>query len=93
MLTKYHTRIPFGVETIIKQHHGTRDGIGFSTYPMSISPLALLFMVAEEWVHLILKAEELNIKLERKEILQKLRLKYKGFSYDPILRALEDLTI
>jgi hypothetical protein len=93
MISKFHSKLPFGVDTIIKQHHGARDGVGFSSYPQSISPLALIFMVAEEWVHMYLKSEQQNIKLERHQILQKLRLKYKGFSYDPIFKALENLVI
>jgi hypothetical protein len=93
MIHKFHSQLPFGVDTIIKQHHGARDGIGFSAYPMSISPLALIFMVAEEWVHMYLKSEQLKIGIDRKDIMEKLRLKYKGFSYDPILKSLEELAV
>jgi hypothetical protein len=93
IVNTYHSRLPFGVDTIIKQHHGSRDGIGFSTYPSSISPLALIFMVCEDWVHLYLKSEKLNIKIERQEILNRLKIKYKGAPYNPIHEILEDLTI
>ena len=93
ILNKYYTSLPFGVETIVKQHHGTRDGVGFSAYPMSVSPLALVFLVAEEWVGYILKAEALGMHLSKEEALDKIKLKYKGFSYQNIIKAIKDLSI
>jgi hypothetical protein len=93
ILNKYYTSLPFGVETIVKQHHGSRDGVGFCSYPMSISPLALVFLVAEEWVGYILKAEALGAHLSKEEALDKIKLKYKGFSYQNIIKAIKHLSI
>jgi hypothetical protein len=93
MLTKYYSNLPLGVETIIKQHHGARDGIGFNQAPMSISPLALVFMVAEEWVKEILNAEQLNKSMSGQEILAKLKPKFKAMAFQNIIKALEDLTV
>lgn len=93
LLNKYYTSLPFGVDTIVKQHHGTRDGIGFNAYPLSISPLALVFMVAEEWVHHVLLAEKLKMNISRSEILDRLHFKFKGISFQNILKALEDLSL
>ncbi len=93
LLNKYYTSLPMGVDTIVKQHHGTRDGIGFNAYPLSISPLALVFIVAEEWVHHILLAEKLKMNISRADVFDRLRIKFKGVSFQNILKALEDLSL
>ncbi len=47
---------PMGADAIIKQHHGAHNGVGFpDAYSNSISPLAMVFIVAEEYVHYLLK--------------------------------------
>ncbi len=47
---------PMGADIIIKQHHGAQNGIGFpKDFPSNLSPLAMVFMVAEEYVHYMLK--------------------------------------
>lgn len=93
ILNKFYASLPFGVETIVKQHHGTRDGIGFNSYPNSVSPLALVFMVAEEWVHHILIAEKTREVLQKVEVLDKLRAKYKSTAFQNIIKAIEDLAV
>lgn len=60
ILTKFKSRVPLGLETIIKQHHGARDGIGFDSFSQNISPLALVFLVADEWATLMLKSEKMG---------------------------------
>jgi hypothetical protein len=93
LMSKYYTSLPMGVETIVKQHHGNRYGMGFAHHPSTISPLALLYIITDEWVSLILKAERRKLPLTRSESLSIIKNKYKGVMYAEIIDALNDLTI
>ena len=91
IVSQYKSMIPMGVDTIIKQHHGSRDGIGFSPSPQSISPLALIFLVADEWITNILWAEDKGVRTEKNQLLNIVRNKYKTLSYEKIIAALEKI--
>lgn len=45
-----HKELPLGIETIVKQHHGSKMGDSLDTISVGISPLAILFILVEEWV-------------------------------------------
>ncbi len=93
IMSKYYTSLPMGVETIVKQHHGNRYGMGFAHNPSTISPLALVYIISDEWVSLILKSEKRKLNLTRSESLSIIKSKYKGLMYAEIIDALNDLTI
>jgi hypothetical protein len=93
IMSKYYTSLPFGVETIVKQHHGNRYGNDFAQNPATISPLALVYIISDEWVTLILKAERRKLPLTRAESLSIIKNKYKGMMFQEIIGALNDLTI
>lgn len=61
-LLKSHPGVPFGVDSIILQHHGVQNGVGFPTDHLDnrISPLAIVFRVAEDYVHQLLSVEKPN---------------------------------
>lgn len=73
--------LPIGAEKIILQHHGTRNGIGFSSVLLpEITPLARLFYIAHDFVDHILQVEESGEKnpgVKTKEIIAELGEKYK----------------
>ncbi len=92
IVTLYKKIIPMGVDTIIKQHHGSRNGIGFSAAPQSISPLALIFLVADEWVTTIMSAEETGTIVSKDQLINIVRNKYKTLSFEKIINALEKIT-
>src|SRR5690606_12585819 len=49
---------PMGADQIIRQHHGTLNGIGFSEHwGNNISPISIVFIVAEEFTRIIMKRE------------------------------------
>lgn len=49
---------PMGTDQIIRQHHGQLNGIGFSDhYGANVSPMAIVFIVAEEYTRIIMKRE------------------------------------
>lgn len=50
--------LPVGIDTLIKQHHGSKMGDGLGKMSMSISPLAILFVIVENYTHFILTQPE-----------------------------------
>lgn len=54
MLQRY-PGLPSGVDLIIKQHHGTTNGMGFTDYyKANISQMAIMFIILEEFVGKVL---------------------------------------
>jgi hypothetical protein len=82
--------IPSEVSRIIKQHHGSINGIGF---PKQIHPqvtqLSLVFMLAEEFSHRILlsKGGKLNVV----SILQEIKDKYQTTKLHEYIDTLKNL--
>ena len=53
---------PIGADALIRQHHGQMNGVGFAkNYSGQISPLAIVFIVAESFVHGVLKNTTVKI--------------------------------
>ena len=73
-------KIPLGVESIIKQHHGNSSGIGFVAETSSLTPLALIYMMSEDVARklILTKKEKKNITAE--EIYKSIEDKYSGNS-------------
>ncbi len=68
-LVRDYPDAPFEVDKIILQHHGQRNGVGFTKdIHSSISPLARLFFTAQEFSHRFLSGEYKKIS----EILESL---------------------
>lgn len=68
--------MPFGADTIIMQHHGARNGIGFNEDPPNnLSPLAIVFIICEEFIHAVLK--EGPAKIDPEKIIEKIYFKHK----------------
>lgn len=83
-------RAPIGAETIIKQHHGARDGKGFPRhFGENISPLAIIFIVCEAFTHQLLKNEEQTMDCE--EIIQKIHYRFTSEKYANVVHALSKL--
>ena len=90
LVSKY-PHAPMGVDTIIRQHHGVTHGLGFSeTYGANLSPLAVVFILAEEFTQSIINSgQELNIK----DILKDLRQRYTTQRFQKIIDAFEKVAI
>ncbi|MCP4913579.1 MAG: hypothetical protein GY909_10705 [Oligoflexia bacterium] len=57
--------VAFGVDQLILQHHGSLNGLGFSktdALDNRLSPLAIVFIVVESFVHHLLKNENTEVK-------------------------------
>ena len=81
---------PMGASTIIRQHHGIMNGLGYSdSYSGSLSPLAIVFMVAEKAAHLVLESEfeELN----RMKIMYDLEKVFKTKRFEKMLEAISEV--
>jgi hypothetical protein len=70
------SHLPFGSDTIIMQHHGTRNGIGFNPEPPNnLSPLAIVFFVCEQFINMIQESD--MTKTDPQELLEKIHFRHK----------------
>ena len=84
-------RAPMGAEQIIKQHHGMTNGLGFAdNFGANLSPLAIVFILAEDFTHeILIKNNDFNIKLK----LAEMRKRYSTQRFQKIINALETLVM
>ena len=82
---------PMGADQIIRQHHGTLNGIGFSEhYGNNVSPVAIVFIVAEEFTRIILKSE--NGPFDRPEMLRELKEEFPTSRFQKVIDILKNIT-
>ncbi len=82
---------PMGVDQLIRQHHGTLNGIGFSEHwGNNVSPMSVVFIVAEEFTRIILKREAGS--LNRGEMLRELREAFPTTRFQKVIDLLESIT-
>lgn len=82
------SKLPQGVDLIVKQHHGQTNGIGFpEKLSASISPLAIFFIVVEHFSALILECRD---KIPFEFIFDELYKKHTLPSYRKVVDALRD---
>jgi HD-GYP domain-containing protein (c-di-GMP phosphodiesterase class II) len=94
VLIQTYPKLPQGVDLIIKQHHGVPNGVGFAeVLTTSISPMAIFFMVVEDFATNILGIEEAreNIVSAMREAVKPLKVKYQMPSYRKIVTEIEAL--
>lgn len=93
-LVQSYPRLPQGVDVIIKQHHGATNGVGFpESLTAAISPLAIFFMVVEDFATKILemKGPEEHLAQSMRQALVPLKEKYQLPSYRKIVTEIENL--
>lgn len=79
--------MPSEVSRLIKQHHGSANGVGFETELNSqITKLSMIFMVAEEFSMEILKSKD--SKLNVKSALEGINAKYGNAKIKEIIEVL-----
>lgn len=81
---------PIGTDIIIMQHHGSASGQGFAkTFTNSVSPLAIVFIVAEEFTNLILEHNTAeDIASHKTEMIEKLNQKFTRSKFQKIIETL-----
>ena len=86
-------KIPHGADTIIMQHHGTKNGIGFTeNYPDDISTLAKVVIVAEAFAEQFLKQTEQG-QFNLDDTLSYLRSIFKRSSYRNLIEPLSGILL
>ena len=83
---------PMGSDQIIRQHHGQLHGLGFTDqYGASISPMAMVFIVAEEFTRLIMEQDSLI--LDREAMLEQMKKTFTTNRFQKIVQKLETITL
>lgn len=83
--------IPMGVSVLVREHHGIKSGVGFrSGLSIGVSPMAMMFMVVEEFVHEFLKYPNVPNKDQIEGILTKMELEYNKLTYAQTMLALRN---
>lgn len=89
LLAQSYPRLPQGVDIIIKQHHGVSNGVGFpEVLTAAISPMAIFFVVIEDFVTCILDHNDLN---NFGSILLHLKQRYQLPTYRKIVAEIENM--
>ncbi|MFA6235820.1 MAG: hypothetical protein WC635_00725 [Bacteriovorax sp.] len=92
LLIQSYPKLPQGVDLIIKQHHGVSNGVGYPEFlTASISPMAIFFIVVEDFATNILAIPEPpeNLAASMKEAMKPLKEKYTLPSYRKIVAEIE----
>ncbi len=83
---------PMGADQIIRQHHGTLNGMGFSEhYGNNVSPVAIVFIVAEEFTRIVLRRED--GPFDRTEMIRELRDSFPTSRFQKIIDVLQSITV
>ncbi|MCO4795004.1 MAG: hypothetical protein KC493_14910 [Bacteriovoracaceae bacterium] len=88
IMVRKQSEVPLGVDDIIKVHHGSQNGKGFSTVNVSkFTPLQQIFVISCEFVREILKFKEVGGKPT--PIVDELYKKYPHPETTVVIRTLE----
>lgn len=82
---------PMGADQIIRQHHGMLNGVGFSEhFGANLSPMAIVFIIAEEFTRIIMKRE--HGPFDRAEMLKELKEEFPTNRFQKIIDLLHTIT-
>ncbi len=83
---------PMGADQLIRQHHGTLNGVGFSDhYGNNVSPISVVFLIAEEYTRIILKNEGQH--LEKSDLIRELKGEFSTNRFMKVIDMLETLPL
>ena len=90
-ITQKYPRYPMGADIIIKQHHGTYNGIGFNQSPgTDLSPLTAVFMIAEEFSRILLDNQSITVE----KIIEKLKVFFpKHHKFETAIETLKEKSL
>ncbi len=89
-LVHKYPHAPMGADQIIRQHHGMLNGIGFSDhFGANLSPMAIVFVVAEEFTRIIIQQE--NGPFNGKDMIRALRESFPTSRFQKIIDSLEQV--
>ena len=82
---------PMGSDQIIRQHHGQLNGIGFSDhFGANVSPISIVFIVAEEFTRIIMARE--TGPFEKEDMLRELKEQFPTSRFAKIIDKLQTVT-
>jgi HD-GYP domain-containing protein (c-di-GMP phosphodiesterase class II) len=82
---------PMGADQIIRQHHGTLNGLGFSEhFGNNVSPMSIVFIVAEEFTRIALRRE--TGPFDRAEMLKELKTEFPTSRFQKVIDLLQTIT-
>lgn len=82
---------PMGADQIIRQHHGNLNGIGFSEhFGNNVSPMSVVFIVAEEFTRIVLKYAE--SELNRTQMIRELKDNFPTSRFQKVIELLNTIT-
>ncbi len=86
-------KIPQGIGAIIKEHHGSKTGIGFvEVYSATLMPLSMMFIVTESFVDELLRVPGTPTGADMKKIFSKLQPRFNKATYEQTLNAIQIMT-
>ena len=90
-LIQKYPHAPMGSDQIIRQHHGMLNGVGFSDhFGANLSPMAIVFIVAEEFTRLIIEKE--NGPYDVKEMVKELKTSFPTNRFQKMIEIVEKIT-
>jgi response regulator RpfG family c-di-GMP phosphodiesterase len=82
---------PMGADQIIRQHHGTLNGVGFSEhFGNNVSPMSIVFIVAEEFTRIVLKYSE--SEMNRTQMIRELKDAFPKARFQKVIDLLNTIT-
>jgi response regulator RpfG family c-di-GMP phosphodiesterase len=82
---------PMGADQIIRQHHGSLNGLGFSEhFGNNVSPMSIVFIVAEEFTRIVLKYAETD--LNRTQMIRELKDSFPTSRFQKVIELLNTIT-
>jgi HD-GYP domain-containing protein (c-di-GMP phosphodiesterase class II) len=82
---------PMGADQIIRQHHGSLNGVGFSDhFGNNVSPMSIVFIVSEEFTRIVLKYG--GSDMSRTQMIQELRQTFPTSRFQKIIELLNTIT-
>ena len=87
-------KMPAGVGSIIREHHGSKGGYGFSeSLSIAIAPLSMMFIVVEDFVDQYLKTEGNPNWQQIEQIVENLKVRYTKMTYAQTVQALSSMIL
>lgn len=91
IISKY-PHAPMGADQIIKQHHGSLNGLGFlDNFSAQLSPMAMVIIVAEEFTHQLLAQDD--TMLDKAKIIVHIKNKFKSTRFKKIIDLVDSILI
>ena len=75
ILSKFK-RLPMGVESLVKTHHGSKSGIGLTMDTFNLAPTGLIYMIASEFAAIKIKAQRKNTDINKEMFVEYLKKNY-----------------